>query len=123
YSVKDPSRYGVAKINVNNEIDDIVEKPEKFISQWAVTGLYFFPSGVSERAEKLNPSERGELEITDLIRSYLKEKKLLTHKLGRGNVWLDIGTPDSLLEAANFVEMIQNRQNFLIASPEEIAWR
>jgi glucose-1-phosphate thymidylyltransferase len=123
YSVKDPSRYGVAQIDGKENLLGLVEKPETFISSWAVTGFYFFPGDVAERAKRLKPSKRGELEITELISSYINEKKIEFYKLGRGTVWFDAGTPDALLEASNFVEVIQNRQNLLIASPEEIAWR
>lgn len=123
YNVKDPSRYGVARIGNDKNIADVVEKPKEFISPWAVTGLYFFPSDVTKKAASLKPSARGELEITDLIRSYIKEGNIAAHQLGRGNVWFDVGTPDSLLQGSIFVEVLQNRQNVLIASPEEIAWR
>lgn len=123
YSVKDPSRYGIAKFDADGRMIDMIEKPEKFVSPWAITGLYFFPADAAQRAKKLKPSKRGELEITDLIRLYMGEGAVDAHKLGRGNVWFDVGTPDSLLMASNFVEVIQNRQNILIASPEEIAWR
>lgn len=125
YNVKDPSLYGVAKfdVNDNNRLLDVVEKPYEYVSPWAVTGLYFFPSNVSMRAEKLKPSDRGELEITDLIRGYIDDDSLTAHKLTRGNVWFDVGSPDALLQASNFVEVLQNRQGILISSPEEIAWR
>lgn len=123
YSVKDPSRYGIAKFDAKGKIVDAVEKPQQFVSSWALTGLYYFPAGVAERAGKLSPSKRNELEITDLIKTYMADDVVDGHKLGRGNVWFDVGTPDSLLMAAHFVEVIQNRQNLLIASPEEIAWR
>ncbi len=122
YSVKDPARYGVAKFK-NEKLADVIEKPKEFISPWAITGLYFFPADVTRHAKKLTPSARGELEITDLIRSYLSNDKIEAHRLGRGNIWLDIGTPEALLQAANLIEVLQNRQNLLIASPEEIAWR
>jgi len=122
YTVKDPARYGVAKFK-NDKLADVVEKPKEFISPWAVTGLYFFPASVTAHAKNLKPSARGELEITDLIRHYMKEDSIKAHKLGRGNIWLDIGTPEALLQAANLIEVLQNRQNLLIASPEEIAWR
>lgn len=123
YNVKDPSRYGVAKFGDDKQLVDVIEKPKDFISSWAVTGLYFFPGDVSARAVDLKPSARGELEITDLIRSYITNGLLSAHKLTRGNVWFDVGTPDSLLQGAIFVEVLQNRQNVLIASPEEIALR
>lgn len=123
YSVKDPSRYGVAKLDEEKRLRDVVEKPTEYVSPWAITGLYFFPSDVCEKARSLKPSARGELEITDLIRLYIKDDNIVANKLGRGNVWFDVGTPDSLLEGSNFVEVLQNRQNLLIASPEEISWR
>lgn len=124
YSVKDPSAYGVAKLSPDGtRIDGIVEKPKDYISPWAVTGLYFFPAGVSERAKSLKPSARGELEITDLIRTYIEETRVDINLFNRGYVWFDVGTPDSLLQASNFVEVIQNRQDILISSPEEISWR
>lgn len=123
YNVNDPSRYGVAKLKANGEIEDVVEKPKEFISPWAVTGLYFFPGDVSQRAEKLQPSSRGELEITDLIREYIHAGDIHLHKMGRGNIWFDMGTPESMLQASNLIEVLQNRQNILIASPEEISWR
>ncbi len=124
YSVKDPSAYGVAKLSADGKrIDGIVEKPKEYISPWAVTGLYFFPAGVSERAKSLKPSARGELEITDLIRTYIDENRVDINLFNRGYVWFDVGTPDALLQASNFVEVIQNRQDILISSPEEISWR
>lgn len=124
YSVKDPSAYGVAKLSPDGKrIDGIVEKPKDYISPWAVTGLYFFPAGVSERAKSLKPSARGELEITDLIRTYIEESRVDINLFNRGYVWFDVGTPDALLQASNFVEVIQNRQDILISSPEEISWR
>ncbi len=123
YNVKDPSRYGVAKLDDDKKLTDVIEKPKTFVSPWAVTGLYFFPPDVSQQARNLKPSARGELEITDLIRHYIASGNVMTHKLGRGNVWFDVGTPDFLLQGSIFVEVLQNRQNVLIASPEEIAWR
>lgn len=123
YSVKDPSAYGVAKFSEDSSrMVDVAEKPKTYISQWAITGLYF-PSGVSEKTKSLTPSARGELEITDLIREYIKEDKIESNRLSRGCVWFDVGTPDALLQASNFVEVLQNRQYILISSPEEIAWR
>lgn len=124
YSVKDPSAYGVAKLSSDGKsMVDVVEKPKEYISPWAVTGLYFFPAGVSERARSLKPSARGELEITDLIRGYIQEERVDINFFNRGYVWFDVGTPDALLQASNFVEVIQNRQDILISSPEEISWR
>ncbi len=124
YSVKDPSAYGVAKLNSQGDaMLDVIEKPKTYISPWAVTGLYFFPPDICEKAKNLEPSERGELEITDLIREYIKEDKVDINCFNRGYVWFDVGSPDALLQASNFVEVIQNRQDILISSPEEIAWR
>lgn len=122
YTVKDPSRYGVAKFK-NDKLEDVIEKPKEFISPWAVTGLYFFPANVASLAKTLKPSERGELEITDLIRHYMNDDNISANKLSRGNIWLDIGTPEALLQASTLIEVMQNRQNLLIASPEEVAWR
>ena len=124
YRVKDPSLYGVAKFGANNsDVLDVVEKPSAYVSPWAVTGLYYFPADVSKRAKELKPSARGELEITDLIREYILEGRINAQKLTRGNVWFDVGSPDALLHASNFVEVLQNRQDILISSPEEVAWR
>lgn len=123
YGVKDPSRYGVAKFGESGSLQDVVEKPATFVSPWAITGLYFFPGDVSQRAAELKPSPRGELEITDLIRIYIRAGAMETYQLGRGSVWFDVGTPESMLQASSFVEMIQNRQRLLISSPEEVAWR
>tara|TARA_R110001592_G_scaffold29350_16_gene106720 strand:- start:8489 stop:9367 length:879 start_codon:yes stop_codon:yes gene_type:complete len=124
YSVKDPSAYGVAKLDQTGEkLLDVIEKPSSLISQWAVTGLYFFPADVVERSKNLRPSKRGELEITDLIREYIKDDLVDLRKLNRGYVWFDVGSPDALLQASNFVEVLQNRQDILICSPEEVAWR
>lgn len=124
YSVRDPSAYGVAKLSQDGQtIIDVVEKPKEYISPWAITGLYFFPAGISKKVGSLKPSDRGELEITDLIREYIKEGKAEINRLSRGCVWFDVGTPDALLQASNFVEVLQNRQYILISSPEEIAWR
>ncbi len=124
YSVKDPSAYGVAQLDKNGEkLIDVIEKPKSPVSQWAVTGMYFFPGDVSERCKKLKPSDRGELEITDLIKDYIKDDLVALKKFNRGYVWFDVGSPDALLQASNFVEVLQNRQDILISSPEEIAWR
>lgn len=122
YNVDDPSRYGVAEI-INEKITRVIEKPKEFISDKAITGLYSFDGTVSNRAKELKPSERGETEIVELIKTYINEDMASNISLGRGYVWFDVGTPDSLLAAANYVQVIQNRQGVCIASPEEVAWR
>jgi glucose-1-phosphate thymidylyltransferase len=123
YRVRDPERYGVVSFDENGQAIDIVEKPAAPLSNWAVTGLYFYDERVSELAASVKPSARGELEITDLNRIYLEERQLHVERLGRGCAWLDAGTPDSLLQAANFVQTIQGRQGMLVGSPEEVAFR
>lgn len=123
YGVEDPSRYGVIVFDQNGKPKEVIEKPKDLKSKLAITGLYYFDGTVSERARNLKPSVRGELEITDLIRSYLVENKVEITTLGRGYVWFDVGTPESLLSASNYVEVIQSRQGISIASPEEVAWR
>ena len=122
YYVSEPSQYGVLKFDKNEAVIDIVEKPANFISNWAVTGLYFYDNAVLDIAASLHPSARGELEITDLNRRYLELKKLHVIKLGRGYAWLDTGTHDALLEASDFVRSIQHRQGLLVGCPEEIAY-
>lgn len=122
YYVPDPERFGVVEFNDNGQAISIEEKPVQPKSSYAVTGLYFYPSGVAERAEKVKPSARGELEITTLNEMYLDEELLDVQLLGRGFAWLDTGTMDSLAEATNFVQMIQNRQGIEISAPEEIAF-
>lgn len=122
YQVDDPHRYGIAVIS-DEKVLDIEEKPLKPKSNLAITGLYYFDGTVSERARNLIPSARGELEIVDLIRSYINENSVKVTQLGRGFAWFDAGTPKSLLEASQYVEVIQSRQGISIASPEEIAWR
>jgi glucose-1-phosphate thymidylyltransferase len=123
YQVRDPERYGVAVFDARGQVTDIVEKPINPPSPWAVTGLYFYDQRVTEMARAVKPSARGELEITDLNRLYLEEGSLHVEKLGRGCAWLDAGTPDSLLQAASFVQTIQSRQGMLVGSPEEVAYR
>ncbi len=123
YWVKDPKRYGVIEFDKSGKVLSIEEKPQKPKSNYAAVGLYFYDSKVTEIAARLKPSARGELEITDLNNEYLKTGKLAVEPLGRGIAWLDTGTPDSMLHAANFVETVQQRQGLMIACPEEIAFR
>ena len=122
YHVHDPERFGVVEFDENGNAISIEEKPKDPKSNYAVTGLYFYPKGVSERAEQVKPSWRGELEITTLNDMYLQDGNLSVELLGRGFAWLDTGTFKSLLEAAEFVEMNQSRQNIQISAPEEIAY-
>lgn len=122
YYVPDPERFGVVAFDEKGEATSIEEKPKNPKSNYAVTGLYFYPAGVSDRANKVKPSARGELEITTLNEMYLKDGLLDVQLLGRGFAWLDTGTMSSLLQAANFVETIQSRQSIVISAPEEIAY-
>ena len=122
YQVKDPERFGVLNLDRKGNPVKIVEKPKSPKSNLAITGLYFFPKDVVSRAKNLKPSKRGELEITDLNQSYLTDKKLKVKILNRGFTWMDTGTFDSLLEASNFISLVQNRQNTIVACPEEIAY-
>ena len=123
YYVSNPSAYGVAEFDENGVVIGIEEKPKQPKSNFAVAGLYFYDQDVVEHAKALEPSARGELEITDLNRRYLDAGKLRLEKLGRGVAWLDTGTPEALLQAANFVQTIQERQGLRAACPEEIAFR
>ncbi|CEF53519.1 glucose-1-phosphate thymidylyltransferase RfbA [Acetobacter ghanensis] len=123
YQVRDPERYGVVFFDEGGKPVDIIEKPQNPTSSWAVTGLYFYDHRVTQFARTLKPSARGELEITDLNTIYLREGTLNVERLGRGTAWLDAGTPESLLQAANFVQTIQDRQGNLVGSPEEVAYR
>ena len=122
YHVSDPERYGVVEFDRGMKAISIEEKPAQPKSNWAVTGLYFYDKDVIDIAANLKPSSRGELEITDVNRIYLERGRLSVQKLGRGYAWLDTGTPDSLLEASEFVATLERRQGFKISCPEEIAF-
>ena len=123
YYVPDPERFGVVEFNQDGKVISIEEKPVSPKSNYAVTGLYFYPSGVSDLAAQVKPSARGELEITTLNQMYLHRDRLDVQLMGRGFAWLDTGTMESLLEAAEFVHMIEKRQSVKISAPEEIAYR
>ena len=123
YQVRDPERYGVVTFDAAGAAVTLEEKPARPTSNWAVTGLYFYDRQVSELAATIRPSARGELEITDLNRLYLEAGELRVEKLSRGCAWLDAGTPDSLLQAATFVQTIQTRTGLLVGCPEEVAFR
>ena len=123
YWVADPERYGVLDLDAQKNVRRIIEKPDPAPTNWAVTGLYFYDRDVCEIAAGLKPSARGELEITDLNNVYLERGKLRVELFGRGFAWLDTGTPESLLDASNFIATVEKRQGLKIASPEEIAWR
>ena len=123
YQVRDPERYGVVSFDAAGRALDIVEKPAAPVSNWAVTGLYFYDARVTEIAASIQPSTRGELEITDLNRVYLREGSLRVERLSRGYAWLDAGTPDSLIQAATYVQTIQSRTGMLVGCPEEVAFR
>ena len=122
YWVSDPERYGIAEFNANDEVTGLVEKPKHPKSNYAITGLYFYDNQVVEMAKNLKPSPRGELEITDINSIYLQQRQLRVEKLGRGIAWLDTGTHDSLMQASNFIQTIEERQGLKVACPEEIAW-
>jgi len=122
YYVKDPERYGVAEFDATNKVTSIEEKPTNPKSNYAVVGLYFYPNDVIQKAKEVKPSHRGELEITTLNQDYLKEERLRVELMGRGFAWLDTGTHESLLEASNFIQTIENRQGLKVACIEEIAY-
>lgn len=123
YHVNDPERYGVAEFNTDNQVMSLEEKPRQPKSNYAVTGLYFYDQKVVELANNLKPSDRGELEITDLNKLYLDKNELFVEMMDRGYAWLDTGTHDSLLDAGQFISTIENRQGLKVACPEEIAYR
>ncbi len=122
YYVSDPERYGVAEFNENGDVTSIEEKPTNPKSNYAVIGLYFYPSDVVKKAKNVKPSHRGELEITTLNQDYLSENRLKVELMGRGYAWLDTGTHESLLEASSFIQTIENRQSLKVACLEEIAY-
>jgi len=123
YWVRDPERYGVAEFDADDRVVGLEEKPARPKSHWAVTGLYFYDARVCDYAAALKPSARGELEITDLNRCYLDDGSLMLERLGRGYAWLDTGTHESLTEASNYIETIENRQGLKVCCPEEIAYQ
>ncbi len=123
YWVKDPQRYGVVSFGKNGRVTDIIEKPERPASNWAVTGLYFYDGQVVDIAASLTPSPRGELEITDVNKAYLTQGNMFVEKMGRGIAWLDTGTHESLMQAASYIEVIEQRQGLKISCVEEIAYR
>lgn len=122
YYVNDPERFGIVEFDHNKNVISVEEKPKNPKSNFAITGLYFYPAGVSKMAKQVKPSARGELEITDLNRMYLENNDLMVQILGRGFAWLDTGTMESLMEASVFVQTVQNRQSVVISAPEEIAF-
>ena len=123
YSVSDPERYGVVEFDSKGIAYNIEEKPKNPKSKFAITGLYFYDNTVIEKAKKISPSNRGELEITDLNKMYMKEGKLIVEKMNRGMTWLDTGTTDSLHEASSYIRSLEKRQGLKIGCPEEVAWR
>ena len=123
YWVKDPENYGVAEFNSKGKVVKLSEKPKKPKSNYAITGLYFYDNQVLDIAAKLKPSSRGELEITDINKAYLKKESLVLEKMGPGFAWLDTGSHDSLLAASNFIETIESRQGLKVCCPEEIAFK
>lgn len=122
YYVKDPERFGIVEFDEKRRVISVEEKPEHPKSNYSITGLYFYDNRVTDFAKKIRPSQRGELEITDLNKLYLDENRLKVQVLGRGFAWMDTGTMDSLMEAASFVENVQKRQDVVISAPEEVAY-
>lgn len=123
FYVKDPERFGVVEFDENGKVLSVEEKPVNPKSNYAITGLYFYPAGVSEKAKNVKPSARGEYEITTLNEDYLNEDNLNVELMGRGFAWLDTGTMESLLKAANYISMVEEQQGVMISAPEEIAYR
>ena len=123
YYVHDPERYGVVQFDADGKVTDLLEKPANPPSNYAITGIYFYDDRAAQMARSIKPSARGELEITDLNRAYLKEGTLHVERLGRGTAWLDTGTHNSLLDAGVFVRIIEERQGLKVACVEEVAWR
>ena len=123
YPVRDPENYGVVEFDDNGSPKNIIEKPEKFISRFVITGLYYYDSSAVEMVKDIKPSKRGELEISSLNQIYLNKQQLNIQKLGRGLAWLDTGTIDNLIEASLYIRSIEHRQGLKIGCPEEIAWR
>ena len=123
YQVNNPSRYGVVSFGINGSVTDIKEKPEKPKSKYAITGLYFYDASIVDKAKQIMPSDRGELEISDINELYLAEKNLKVESLSRGMLWMDMGTFDSLHQASSYVRTIEKRQGLKICCPEEISWR
>ena len=123
YSVSDPQRYGVVEFDSKGIAYNIEEKPKNPKSKFAITGLYFYDNSVIEKAKKIKPSNRGELEITDLNKMYMQEDRLIVEKMNRGMTWLDTGTTDSLHEASSYIRTLERRQGLKIGCPEEVAWR
>ena len=122
YYVKDPERFGIVEFDRDKKVLSVEEKPKNPKSNYCITGLYFYPKGIAAKAKEVKPSDRGELEITDLNRLYLDDQRLKVQVLGRGFAWLDTGTMDSLMEASLFVQTVQNRQGVVISAPEEIGF-
>lgn len=122
YYVKDPERFGIVEFDKDKKVLSVEEKPTNPKSNYCITGLYFYPKGVARKAHMVQPSARGELEITDLNRLYLNDEQLKVQVLGRGFAWMDTGTMDSLMEAGSFVQTVQNRQGVVVSAPEEIAF-
>lgn len=122
YYVKDPERFGIVEFDEKRRVISVEEKPEHPKSNYSITGLYFYDNRVTDLAKRVRPSQRGELEITDLNKLYLDENRLKVQVLGRGFAWMDTGTMDSLMEAASFVENVQKRQDVVISAPEEVAY-